>query len=127
MEPLSELVAVLIGFLVRIAVPVGITALVAWLLRRLDARWQAEAEENARKSAASAAASVSPSQNGRGVGEGLRCWEIRGCSPERRESCVAYLHPEIPCWQAFRAPTGQLREGCLDCEVFRDAPLPLAT
>jgi hypothetical protein len=122
MEPLPELVAVLIGFLLRIAVPVGITALVAWLLRRLDARWQAEAEEQARKAA------LTPSQNGREVvGKGLRCWEVRGCPPERRESCPAYLHPEIPCWQILRAPTGQLRKGCLECEVFRDAPLPLAT
>jgi len=39
MDALPELIAVLIGFLVRLGIPIGLTALLAWLLRRLDARW----------------------------------------------------------------------------------------
>lgn len=123
MDALPELIAVLIGFLLRLGIPIGATVLLAWLLRRLDARWQREAEARAREAAPSRMAE-------RGVAglNGRRpCWEVRHCPPERQGACPAYLHPELPCWQIFRAPGGQLQDACLDCPVFRSAPLSLAT
>jgi hypothetical protein len=124
MDALPELIAVLIGFLVRLGIPIGLTALLTWLLRRLDARWQREAQARAREAAPSRLAGPG------GVAglDGRRpCWEVRHCPAERRVSCPAYLHPELPCWQIFRTPAGQLQETCLGCPVFRGAPLPLAT
>ncbi len=122
MDALPELIAVLIGFLVRIGIPIGMTALLAWLLHRLDARWQREAEARAREAALTRVA-----ERGAAGLDGRRpCWEVRHCPPERRRSCPAYLHPELPCWQIFRAPDGQLQQTCLGCPVFRGAPLPLA-
>lgn len=109
-----EIVAILIGLLLRLGAPIGVMALLAWWLKRLDARWQREAEA-ARASRRLPAA-------------GPPCWDQRGCPPERRSVCPAFLRPEEPCWQHFRATDGQLRESCLVCQVFRNfvppAPQP---
>ncbi len=127
MEWLTSAGAVLAGFLLRLAIPVGITTLLAWLLRRLDARWQREAEQQRMRNIALTSV-PSPQiwgEEGKG-GEGLRCWQVRNCPLALRDVCPAYAHPEIPCWQAFRNGGGQLKEECLDCDIFRQAPVPLA-
>ena len=108
-EWFEALVAVLTGIALRLGLPIGVTALAAWVLRRLDRRWQREAEGSS-----SAPASVME----------VRCWEIRGCSESERADCPAHARPETPCWQVFREIKGRLPERCLDCEVFRQAPVP---
>jgi len=126
MDWLPSLAAILGGFVLRLAVPVAITAVIVWLLRRLDARWQREAEE--RQAVEREAWSVERGEDvaPRSTLQAPRhCWEVRDCPPEVRDSCPAYAHPEMPCWQVFRNGGGRLKEECLDCELFRDAPVPL--
>ncbi len=112
MELLSGIVTFLVGLLLRLGIPIGITALLIWILKRLDERWQIEAECE---------------RSGVRVGN-PGCWEINQCPPERRESCDAYRHPEMPCWQFYRLRNhGQLLERCLSCKVFLSAPLSAST
>ena len=105
METLTSLLALIVGLLLRLAVPIAITALLIFFLRKLDAHWQAEA------------------QLAEPAGQDIHCWEIKGCTPEQRENCVA-AKSNIPCWQVKRLPNGYLREECLSCEVFTEAPMP---
>ncbi len=113
MEALNILITFLAGLLLRIGLPLGITALAVLLLRRLDAHWQAEAE---RQRAGLPAAAP----------QRVPCWITNNCPAERRAACPIYAHPETPCWQYFRDKQGHLRETCLDCDVFRGAPIPVA-
>jgi hypothetical protein len=113
MEWLNSLGAVVLGLLVRFGIPIGATALIAWLLRVLDLRWQREAEARRSVPAVGAAA------------RSVRCWEELGCPEERRQGCPAFARPDVPCWQAFRDAQGSLRPACLECVVFREAPVPL--
>lgn len=108
MNNIMAIYAVVTGIVIRLAIPIGITALAILFLRRLDTRWQAEAKEQL----------LQP------VVEKTKCWEIKGCSPERRTTCVGYQSKE-PCWQTFREENGHLQERCLGCEVFKEAPLPV--
>jgi hypothetical protein len=108
MDTLTPLFAVIIGFALRLVIPIGITAIVIYFLRRLDIRWQTEAEEQL----------LLP------VVEKPKCWELHNCPLEDRLSCPGY-QTEQPCWQAFRAENGYLRERCLGCDVFKQAPVPV--
>ncbi|MBN2385839.1 MAG: hypothetical protein JXB85_02385 [Anaerolineales bacterium] len=100
---------VVLGLLLRIGLPLGLTILVFALLRRLDQRWQAEA----RASVPVVPASQKP------------CWEVRGCPECQRKDCPAAKNARTPCWQTFRSREGTLKEACLDCDVFRQAPPPV--
>ena len=103
--------AVLVGVLLRFGMPILLTVIVIALLRRLDIRWQNDAQERL--------AEVG------GLVPTIRCWVLNDCPPERRERCPAYAQQKKPCWQVFRDGNGQLRERCLDCNVFREAPIPI--
>jgi hypothetical protein len=103
---MATVLTIILGVLLRIGIPVAVTALLFLLLRRLDKRWQKEAE----------AIPVIPSQQ--------PCWETKGCSEEKRQNCPAFSKTGIPCWQVFRTKNGLMREDCLGCEVFRQAPIP---
>jgi hypothetical protein len=105
MEPISTLLALIAGLLVRLAIPIVITVLLIVLLRRLDAHWQKEAY-------LPILAIQKP-----------ECWQAKGCPPEQRANCMGAKSP-LPCWQAFRLPNGYLREECLTCKVFTEAPMP---
>lgn len=100
-----SLLALIAGLLMRLAIPLAITALLIFFLRKLDAHWQSEA------------------QLAEPAAQEVNCWEIKGCAPEQRKSCVAY-QANLPCWQAKRLPNGYLHEACLSCEVFTEAPMP---
>jgi hypothetical protein len=97
----------LFGLLLRLGIPITVTALVFALLHRLDQRWQKEA----------LALPVIPA--------GKPCWEIKGCSEEKKKDCEAVAQPKTPCWQVFRARDGVMKEACLGCIVFRQAPVPI--
>lgn len=107
MQTLTSTLAVIAGFLLRLAVPLALTALLIFFLRKLDAYWQKEAEELAVLSV-----------------QKVECWKINGCTPEQAQNCEGAKSP-LPCWQAFRLPNGYLREECLACEIFIEAPAPL--
>jgi hypothetical protein len=104
---MDTVVVFVLGLSLRIGIPVAVTALVFFLLRRLDERWQKEA----------LAVPVITSQR--------PCWELKGCSEEKRKQCLATAKPEVPCWQVFRSKNGQLRDECLGCGVFQMAPAPV--
>ncbi len=99
-------ISYLAGILVRMAVPIVITLLVAYGLRRLDQRWQNQAISN------------QPSAAGL-----IKCWVLNDCPPEQRAKCAVYQEQKLPCWQAFRDEKGRLPKRCLECDVFRQAPV----
>ena len=105
METIYALLAVLLGFALRLAVPIALTVALIYLLRKLDAHWQAEA------------------QNIPAEAEKPKCWELNNCPPEQIKNCIAAKSP-FPCWQVYRDENGHLLEKCLACKVFRDAPAP---
>jgi len=108
METNMAMFAVITGFALRLAIPVGITAAAIYFLRQLDTRWKAEAEQQLQLP----------------VVEKPKCWEVRGCSDEMRANCPGFQSKQ-PCWQALRKENGYLKESCLDCDVFRKAPIPV--
>jgi len=108
MDTLSSLLAVIVGFALRLAIPIAITAIAVYFLRRLDTRWQTEAEEQL----------LLP------VVEKAKCWEIKGCSLEQQKNCPGRQSGQ-PCWQTFREEDGHLQERCLGCVIFQQAPIPV--
>ncbi len=107
MEWLNAFFTFTLGLILRIGIPLAVTAGVIYLLHSLDRRWQKEA---------SVEMLVAPA--------GKRCWEVKGCSEEKRKACPAAAQTKVPCWQVFRSKNGVLREACLGCNVFRQAPVP---
>ncbi len=105
METIISFLAILAGLLLRLAIPIAGTILVIILLRKLDAHWQAEAQ-------------LHPMPVPK-----MECWKIKGCSAEQKKNCNAVSSP-LPCWQTFRQSNGYLREKCVSCDVFVDAPVP---
>ena len=97
----------LLGLLLRLGLPLAVTALLLVLLHRLDKRWQKEA----------LALPVVPA--------GKPCWEIKDCPKQDKKDCPALLQPDKPCWQVFREKDGVMKEACLGCDVFRQAPVPV--
>lgn len=95
----------ILGFLLRVGIPIAATVLVLVILYNLDKHWQTEA----------LALPVVPS--------GKRCWDIMGCSEEKKKDCPAFAQPKVPCWHVFRAQDGVMKETCLECKVFRRAPI----
>lgn len=111
----GELGFFLLGLVVRLGIPIGITFLVARWLAQLDARWQDEARRDAL---------LLP------LGTQVRntgCWDVKHCTPEQKAKCPAFARKEIPCWQIFRLENSALREKCIECNVFKDAPVPIAS
>ncbi len=105
METITSFLAILAGLFLRLAIPIAGTILVITLLRKLDAHWQAEAQLQL---------VLVPK---------TECWKIKGCSAEQKKNCIAASSP-LPCWQTFRQSNGYLREKCISCGVFIDAPAP---
>ena len=104
-----SLVAILIGLSLRLALPVAVTVLAVYFLRKLDSHWQDEAEQDLNQPAA----------------DKVKCWDLKDCPIEKRKSCPAPSSPQ-PCWQVNRLSNGYLREECLGCMIFRNAPVPVA-
>jgi hypothetical protein len=108
MNTFTSILALLVGISLRLLLPLALTVLVVVVLRRLDTRWQAEAEREKKMLL-----------NGE-----AHCWKEEGySSSEIKQRLQA---GERPCWQSSRMPNGHLREECLDCEVFQDAPVPVS-
>src|SRR5580765_2291387 len=105
METITSLLAIIAGLLLRLALPIVGTCILIYFLRKLDAHWQTEAQ----------LASISVQKT--------ECWKIKDCSLEEQKKCVDTFS-SLPCWQVYRLPNGYLREECISCEVFIDAPIP---
>lgn len=105
MDTLTSLLAVIAGLFLRMALPILGTGILIYFLRKLDAHWQTEAQ-------------FPPLQM-----QKAECWKIKNCSPEQQKECVA-VSSALPCWQVYRLPNGYLREECISCEVFTNAPAP---
>ena len=105
MEMIMTVLTFLLGLLFRLAVPVAVTIGLVDILRKLDARWQKEAQVE-----------YSPVKK-------PECWRIKDCCAAQRQTCPAFT-ASLPCWQVFRFPNGYLREECISCKVFLDAPIP---
>lgn len=106
METTTSFLTILAGVFLRLAVPIAGTAILIHFLRKLDVRWQTEAQLQ-----------PLPVQN-------PECWKIKGCSAQDQKICLA-KSSSLPCWQLYRLPNGYLREECLSCKVFIDAPIPV--
>jgi len=96
----------LLGILLRIGVPLIITGLLLVWLHNLDKHWQKEV----------LTLPVVPT--------GKPCWEIKDCPEQTSRNCPAFADPTTPCWQVFRTKDGVMKETCLGCSVFRQAPIP---
>ncbi len=106
MDTLQGFFLALGWFVLRFGLPVLLTVGMCRLLKTLDARWQMEGQAYRNQTRMRSAAHL------------VHCWEVIGCREERRKSCPAYRHPEIPCWQHFRGAYGELRGSCIRCSVF---------
>ena len=103
---MNTLFVLFTGVFLRLIVPLAVTAWIVFLLHRLDARWQAEAEKERQAL----------------VKDETPCWKEQGLSTD--EIKLRAEKNNQPCWQTHRLSNGYLREACLDCEVFLDAPIP---
>ena len=112
---INEIAYFLLGLVARLGIPLGITILMVRWLARLDARWQEEAHRGAQP-----LPGVSLIRN-------TGCWDVKHCTSEQRAKCPAFAHQQIPCWQVFRQKNGALRDGCIGCDVFIKAPVPIAS
>jgi hypothetical protein len=109
----NELLTIGLGLLLRIGIPLSATILLILFLRRLDNRWKAEAKESLDRNGYPVASASKP------------CWEVKNCSQEQKKRCPAAVQNANPCWQFFRTEQGALKETCLGCNVFKQAPLPI--
>lgn len=103
---MNTTLVMLTGIFLRLIVPMAITALFVFALARLDARWQADAEKERQVL----------------VNDQIPCWKEQGLL--MAEIKLRVEKDNQPCWQTHRLSNGYLREACLDCEVFLDAPIP---
>ncbi len=106
MEAIYSVLAVLLGLILRVALPIALTILAVYFLHKLDARWQAEAEREMETQ----------------VKDDMPCWKDMGLPVEQIKLRASVN--DLPCWQTHRTTNGRLRESCLSCEVFLDAPVP---
>ena len=104
---LIEIIAVLVGILLRLGIPIALTLLLAMFLKWLDKRWQAEAEMERIEVAVLAQSS----------GKQRPCWEIHNCPQNLRKNCKAYANPATPCWELFRV-NGHLKPACRTCKAL---------
>lgn len=48
------------------------------------------------------------------------CWEVKICTVNNRNSCPAFLHPEVACWQAKKIVNGwkSIGRACAECSLY---------
>ncbi len=106
------LVALCIAIIVAVlyGVCIGVARLFRLAWRALQPQAQA-ASERSRSVLRPAAETAQPPAR-------PKCWEAKGCKPEARSRCPAFLKPQLPCWQATLTQSGKLRPQCLACPQF---------
>lgn len=132
MEGQSNVLLIILLFILRLGIPVLVTVAIAYGLHRLDAKWQAEAKAQT-KSVVPQAPQPKPTRIGNGNGAGITiplrqpvamaagqpCWSLKGCSESMRANCAAFHQPTIPCWSARTNAEGRLPAGCKDCTLYQ--------
>lgn len=103
----TAILTLILGLVIRLGLPLLVTALIVVGLRRLDIRWQKEAEKERQLL----------------IRDEEPCWKEQGLSVEEIKARAA--ESGKPCWQIHRLSNGYLREACLDCDVFINAPVPV--
>ena len=114
MTGFQGLLNIILGLLFRLGIPISLTIILVLLMRRLDQKWKEEAARERLRLYGSAS-----------VAKNTRCWDAKKCSEENKAKCPAYARQDVPCWQLLRDQNGTLRESCLGCNVFREAPIPV--
>ena len=109
MDTITTALAVLAGILLRFGLPILVMVIAVYFLRRLDNRWQEEAQENGR----------SQSCRHRRLPAGKY-------TTARTRSNAPPISIREPLAGSSSGPMkGLLKESCLDCSVFRNAPVPV--
>ena len=49
----------------------------------------------------------------------LPCWDLKPCSPEEKEKCLAYTDPVSPCWMLDDSVCSRRGADCRVCGVYR--------
>lgn len=49
----------------------------------------------------------------------LPCWELAGCSEEKRKRCAVPKQSSMPCWMVKRGNCGARAGECRECVVYR--------
>ena len=109
MDTITTVLAVLAGITLRLGLPILVMVVAVYFLRRVDNRWQEEARQRMANTVMQAPQTP--------------CWEVHNC--QNKEKCMAFANPGTPCWQQFRSEEGLLKGSCLECSVFRNAPVPV--
>lgn len=112
---MQDMIVVTLLALLRFLVPVLMIAGIAYLLAKLS---RTPVQSEIRSPAE--AKSLSPSEWARAVTvpAAVPCWEQNHCEPAKRSHCAAYLRSHVPCWLAVQVAEGQLRDGCLTCDLY---------
>ena len=113
METMEGLWFSILWFALRFGIPILITIALIGVFSKLDARWRKQAEEVRAQAVADGMVPI------------VKCWLLNDCPEEARVNCIAYQNQGKPCWQHFRTKNGCLKDGCIDCKVFRGAPVPV--
>lgn len=103
----NSILVFILGVVVRLGLPVLVTTVIVIGLRRLDVRWQKEAEI----------------ERNLLVRDETPCWKEQGLSLDEIKARAA--ESGKPCWQIHRLSNGYMREACLDCQIFINAPVPV--
>src|SRR5512135_3578454 len=105
-EAVSEMLAVLVLFAIRIAIPIAITlAFGHWLEKKLQPH-----EEKVEKPVIEVVRRERASKIIQ-----LHCWDLNRCEASKRAQCAACQHPELPCWLALQVEGGKVRQECFTC------------
>ncbi len=100
-----DITAILFFFALRIVVPFLIVLLIgAWLQRQLREP------------------QTLPTPARPDVKGDLHCWEVQHCPETVRATCVAFQHPDLPCWLAMQLDGSALKEQCFTCPLFAPPP-----
>jgi hypothetical protein len=115
-------------FALRCIAPLVLTMGVGYLMNRMVDKWEREAEaqsdlepEIERPVGVELPVLTMSKSPEKRPSPSLPCWLTRGCSPERRKNCPAYLQREKPCWAARLAIEGILPADCPDCPIYQHA------
>lgn len=121
MTPVSETIALIALFIVRLGVPLAVTVLITWALKSLDVRWQAEAEARQATAIVNAGQAL-PAAFKSPQAQQTPCWVLRNCGEARRSACIACKEPGLPCWMARLRADGRLPSTCYGCALFKLRP-----
>jgi len=107
-QTIQDILVIAGMFFLRIGVPLLLVMGIGYLIQR----WQ---EPKAVQEQFEGM--VRSAQERQAVAVGKPCWEVMGCSEEKRAGCAAASQPEIPCWLARQIAGQPLPRGCTTCQV----------